>query len=499
MACGCIEVSLIVVVACLTVCAATDQAVANEWAQFRGPNCSGLGEQQPTVPAEFGPDKNVLWKCPIPYGISSPCVFGDRIFLTAFKKKKKQLRVICIDRTDGKIAWQQNVVAKKIEKVHKSSSPANATAVADDQHVYFYFASCGLFCFDHEGNQVWHYEMPCSKRFNGSGTSPILAGDRLILNRDDDQDNYLLALDAKTGDVVWKTRHPSRGGMGEATPVIWNKQIVLHRLNEVSAYDLADGKRSWSVPLNTTAASTPVIEGDMLYVSAWNNSGEASQKATLPPFAKIVKQADKDGDGEISRSEMPWGPKVLTRPDLAGLKLGSDMPVKFSFGSLDSDRNGKINESEWKNAPSAIDAMIKNAEHGLTAIRLDGTAAEVTTDVVWKVNKSVSEVPSPLVVGSNVYMIKNGGILTCVDKLTGEVQYRRRLKTSGPYVSSPIAVNDFIITASSDGIVTVVHAGKEFEQLSSVDMGEKIKATPAVANGVLYLRTDSALFAFQKP
>ena len=497
MACRRMMASL--VVACLAVCVTADQTVAQGWSQFRGSNCLGHGQQQPTVPAEFGPDENVLWKCRIPKGISSPCIIGDRIFLTSFKKKKKQLQVMCIDRSDGSIAWQRDIPAAKIEKVHRSSSPANATAVANERYVYFYFASCGLFCFDHEGNQVWHYEMPCSKRFNGSGTSPILIGDLLILNRDDDRDNYLLALDAKTGDEVWKTSHPGRGGFGEATPVIWNEQIVLHRINEISAYDLADGQRNWSIPINTRGSSTPVIEGNTMYVAAWNNSGETNQKATLPPFEQIVKQADKDGDGELSRSEMPWEPKILRRPELAGRNLGADFPVKMSYRWLDTDRNGKINETEWKNAPTAIDKLIKDGVHGLTAIQLDGTGTEVATNTKWKVRKSAPEVPSPLVVGQYVYTIKNGGILACVDKQTGDVQYRHRLKTLGPYFASPISVNDFIITASGDGIVTVFRAGETFEQLSSVNMGESIKATPAVDDGILYIRTAKALYAFQKP
>ena len=487
-----------VIAACLAVCIITDQTVATEWAQFRGPNCVGHGQQHPMLPIAFGPDKNVLWKCPLPHGISSPCVFGKRIFLTAFNKRQKQLQVICVDRDRGKIVWQKSVAAEKIEKVHKSSSPANATAVANEQYVYFYFASCGMFCFDHEGNQVWHHELPCSKRFNGSGTSPILAGDHLILNRDDDRENYLLALDAKTGEMIWNSPHSGRGGFGEATPVVWNKQVVVHRTNEVSAYQLEDGKRVWSLPLNTTAASTPVVEGDALYVAAWNNSGEASQKASLPPYAKIIKQADKDGDGELNRSEMPWGPKLLRRPELKGRKLGADMPVKFCFDWLDANRDGKINESEWQNAPAEIEARIKRSPHGMTAIQLNRSIEGVTPAILWEVNKSVPEVPSPLVVGPHVYMIKNGGILTCIDKLTGKVQYRRRLKTAGPYISSPVAVNDSVITASMDGIITVFRAGEEFEMISSTDTGEEIKATPAIAKGVLYVRTGTALYAFQK-
>lgn len=475
-----------------------DLATADDWTQFRGSNSQGRGDQQPTVPSEFGPDKNVLWRCPITRGLSSPCVVGDRIFLTEFDTKQSQLKVVCIGRSDGSIIWRKVVAAKQLEKVHKVSSPANATAVANERHVFFYFASCGLFCFDHDGNQVWHHPMPCSKRFNGSGTSPVLAGDILILNREDDRESYLLALNAGTGDLIWKTPHPSSGGHGEATPVIWNEQIVLHRKYEVAAYTLADGYRDWSVPLRTTAASTPVIVDDVLYVAAWNNFGEAAHLGKLPSFARIVKKSDKDGDGELSYSEMPWGPALAQRPELAGRKLGANMPVKMMFSLADTNRNGKISESEWQGIPAATEKLINSSQHGMTAVKLKQTDDDVEPSVIWTLNKSVPEVPSPLVVGPHVYTVKNGGILTCIDKATGDVTYRRRLNTAGPYLASPIVVNGFIITASTDGIVTTFQTGAEFEHLSSVDMKESISATPAVAGGVLYIRTDKALYAFKQ-
>ena len=484
---------------CLATLLFVSASAADEWSQFRGANSAGHAGMQDAVPVDFGPEQNVLWKCPVTRGVSSPCIRGNRIFLTAFDQTKSELQVIGIDRDSGATAWQVAVAADGIEKVNKASSPANATVVADEQHIYVYFASCGIFCLDHDGKSIWEHRMPVSSRFNGSGTSPALAGDRVILNCEDTQARYLIALSAKSGDQLWKTPHSGGGqSFGEATPLIWNDQIVLHRHNEVAAFGVSDGERLWSIPLRTTAASTPVIHDNTLYVGAWNNFGEADLSGKLPDFALMLKQHDKDADGQLSRNEMPWGPALAQRPELAGRRLGGNMPVKFMFGAVDTNRDGKVDKGEWNKAPDVTASMMKGVEHGMTAVQLIRETGQVQTKKLWAVNKSVPEVPSPLVVGQNVYMIKNGGILTCINRVSGSQIYRTRLKASGPYFASPISVNDHVIAASGDGVVTVFQTGDDFELIARNDLKEEVMATPAISDGVLYIRTASTLYAFTR-
>ena len=177
------------------------------WTQFRGPNASGIADDQADVPVEFGPEKNVLWTTELPPGASSPCIWDDRIFLTGFEKTAKKLEVICIDRSEGKVLWRRDVKAKEIEKVHGSSTPASATMATDGERVYAYFGSRGLLCYDFEGNPLWSIEMPVAKTRNGSGTSPIVVGDVVLLNRELEDDPHLLAVDKVSGEVVWKHPH----------------------------------------------------------------------------------------------------------------------------------------------------------------------------------------------------------------------------------------------------------------------------------------------------
>ena len=490
--------------AALLIAVSSPGLADGEWSQFRGPNGSGRGVGSDGVPTRFGADETLLWRCELTRGLSSPCIRNGRVFLSEFDVDASQLSVVCVAQADGAVLWRREIPANEIEKVHKVSSPANATIAADDERIYAYFASCGLFCFDHQGESIWEYPLKVSKRLNGSGTSPVVVGDRVILNREDAEQRSLLALKAETGEEIWKQPHGSlmsliSGGgpaMGEATPVLWKDQIVLHRHNEVVGYSFDDGKRLWALALRTTAASTPVIDDDVLYVAAWNNFGEPDLQSELPKFATLVKRHDKDDDGKLSREELPWGPALSKRPELAGRGLGGNISVKFMFNSIDQDRDGNLSDAEWKFASGMSGMIVATSKHGMTAVKLERQGEQIKPKQLWSENKSVPEVPSPLVVGDQVYMIKNGGILTCLDKSSGELAYRRRLQAAGPYYASLVAAGDLIYAASGDGVLSVFRAGEEFELVCSHDFAERIFATPAIVDGALYVRTDQALYAF---
>ncbi len=121
---------------------------APKWPQFRGSNSQGV-EDRGQPPVAFGPHTNFLWKVAVPPGVSSPCLWGNSIFLTAYEAGK--LSTLCIDRRDGKILWKQAAPTDKVEEVHKASNPASATPVTDGKRVYVYFATFGLVAYDFKG------------------------------------------------------------------------------------------------------------------------------------------------------------------------------------------------------------------------------------------------------------------------------------------------------------------------------------------------------------
>src|SRR5712691_10685619 len=169
------------------------------WPRFRGPDGSGVAEGQ-KPPVEFGPDKNLKWKSPAPSGLSSPIVAGDKLVITAFDDGK--LYTIAYNRNNGKEAWRTEAPSKQIETYHKTEgSPAASTPATDGERIVSYFGSCGLFCYDLSGKELWNFPMPPAEMGGnfGSGVSPIMADGLVILVRDTTRDAKILALDAASG------------------------------------------------------------------------------------------------------------------------------------------------------------------------------------------------------------------------------------------------------------------------------------------------------------
>lgn len=466
-----------------------------QWTQFRGPNSSGIARDQNHVPIELGPQTNVRWKTPLPPSASSPCIWDDRVFLTGFNKASQSLEVICLDRGDGKILWRRDAGAEKIEKVHAASTPASGTVTTDGQRIYAYFGSRGLLCFDFEGNPVWSIDMPVPATRNGSGTSPVIAGQVVLLNRDQRNDPHLLAVDRATGDVVWKHPHVFGPGMlteGYATPILWNDQVILHTHEGIRAIALSDGKPVWQVNVSTTGCSTPVISGNKLFVATWQNMGEEGLRQKLPKFEQLLKH-DADENGTIAFQEFPGKYLVFDRPEARDEQHVS-LPLRMILGMVDSDQDRELTKEEWQTFAQRFSTFI--TDHGLLSIELGGEGDVTETHVTVLERKNIPEVPSPLAHQGRIYMVKNGGIVTCLDATSGDVLYRKRIPASGSYYASPIAVGDHIYLASGKGVITVLRGGEKLDVMAENDLGERIMATPAAVDETLYVRTNDHLYAF---
>ena len=474
---------------------ATSAAASDHWPQFRGPDAAGVSEQ--ALPSEFGPEKNVRWSVATPAGHSSPSIWGGHLFLSGWEKDSKKLVLLSFETRTGKTRWKREVTATEIEKTHQVGTPAMSTPASDGERVYVYFGSSGLFAFDFDGKPVWSYPLPLPKMRYGAGTSPIIAGELLLLNRDEQQGAFLVALDRKTGKEVWKIENSAGqgGGGGEsyATPVVWKGHVVLHRSGEVVGHSLQDGQRVWWVKLSSSGTSTPAASENAMFVAGWSLAGDPEQLPPLPSFAELLAENDKDGDGAVSHAEFPADLPVAARPELDPVSSGALMLKRF-IASVDPTKDdSKITAEDW----AKIGTMAKSfmQEHGIIAIAPGGKGDVTATHVRWKEKKSVPEVPSPVVVSDRVYMVRNGGVLTAMKADSGEVVYRTRIGAPGPYYASLIAANGNIVAASGEGKVTVVRPGDSLEVLTQADFGEPIFATPAPASGSLFVRTSGHLYA----
>lgn len=286
---------------------------AENWPQFRGPGSQGISSET-GLPIEWSATENISWKTTLPGpGHSSPIVWGDRIFLTVFEPTTMsrirsvlpipyspdgKLWVLCLDRRNGKILWQKEVSVKTIEQAHGTNSPASPTPVTDGMYVYVYFGSFGLLCYDFAGKVIWRHPLGPFPNEWGSASSPILYGNLLILNCDTDADDFLLALDKKTGKQVWKVpRTPSARAW--PTPMNWDTgnstEIVVSRSRQVMAYDPKDGKWLWTVEGTTLwVTPTPVAAHGLLFVASDGPGGE------------IFMAIRPGGRGNITNSHVAW-------------------------------------------------------------------------------------------------------------------------------------------------------------------------------------------------
>ena len=151
-----------------------------------------------------------------------------------------------------------------------------------------------------------------------------------------------------------------------------------------------------------------------------------------------------------------------------------------------------VSRFEWGMASAFVNAN----EDVMLAIKPGGAGDITDTHVAWRQKRGMPELPSPLYYDGRLYLVKNGGIVSCLDPKTGKAIYRERLSGVGPYYASPVAANGHIYAASESGVLSVFKAGDAFTPVAECDLNERLTATPAIAGDTLFVRTDRHLYAF---
>ena len=454
-------------------------AAESWWPQFRGPNCSGVSESA-HPPAAFGPGTNELWKVAVPGGVSSPVVWGDRIFLTAFDAGK--LEVHCYARKDGRQLWKRAAPTEKLEEFHPTEgSPAASSCATDGRRVVSYFGSYGLICHDFAGKELWRHPLPVAKTAGGfgSGSSPTLANGRVFINRDMQKNCALLAVELKTGQRAWETPRPDVS-QSYGSAMVWKnngvEEVVMSGSLKLKAYDPKTGAERWSLGgAPSFTCTTPVVGDGLLFFAGW---APGKGDSPMPTWEQTAAQFDKNKDGAITPDEV------------------KGTPMESFFRAQDLNGDGKITAEDI----DGMKAMMSKGENVLVAIRPGGQGELGASHVAWKQTRGLPYVPSPLYYRGRIYLVKDGGMVSSYDAKTGAPAYQQeRLNALGNYYASPVAADGRVIVASLDGKVTVFSAGGDAPKiLHQADFKERIAATPALVENQLYLRTPTALYAFGK-
>lgn len=457
----------------LAVTSSTLAVRADNWLQFRGVNASGIYNGTESLPTSIGPNQYVAWKVPVGRGHSSPVVFGERVYLTTLREKK--LLTLAIDVVSGKTVWEAEASYDKLESVHRIGSPATPSCVTDGEIVASFFGSSGLHAYSSGGEMLWKRSMgPFDNGFGAAG-SPILVGGLVVLIEDHDTGSFLAAFDKRTGKQVWRTDR-AEFRRNYSSPVVWRQsdgnQIVVAGTGQVNGYDATTGEHIWTVRRGSRVVSaTPVVSQDGRLYVVNSGGGEAPNQ---PPYSQLIANADSNSNKVLEQDELP---KSI---------------IRSFFDQFDRDKDKSLSELEYE----SIRSTMMYAKPVAMEIRSGGRGDITETHVAWEASKSLPRNASPLVVGGSIYMIKDGGILSVLDANSGQLQKSGRLRATGKFFSSPVYGDGKIYALTEEGKLNVITAEANWKQLATADFGEDVYATPAIANGRIYIRTVETLYCF---
>lgn len=366
------------------------RAQSANWGQWRGADGSGISAET-NLPMEWSATKNVKWKTEIPgKGHSSPIVWGNRVFLTtsiegpvipgaeAVRHVHKgqeylhpdsvgatnsyTMKLVCLDADTGKTLWQKTAYEGRVhDNRHRKNTYASATPVTDGKYVYFSFEAEGLYCYDFNGKQIWKSSLgKIAKGGMGPGTSPVLYGDLVILQCDQEygEGSFIAAVNKANGKEVWRTPRTHRRSW--ATPLLVKTaartELVTSGAESVIAYDPATGKELWRAPgVVSNPIPSPVTGHGMVFVTAGSQDKRAyairlGGSGNLANTPNIVWSYDK-GTAYVP-SPILYGDYLYLMTD-AGLLTGMEaktgkvlyqarLPVPAKFTASPVAFDGKI-------------------------------------------------------------------------------------------------------------------------------------------------------------
>ncbi len=416
-------------------------ASGEDWPCWRGPRGDGQSSET-NLPIKWSPTENIAWKTPIPgIGHSSPIVHGDHVFLTTCLLKEQVRLLICLNRKDGSVRWQKEVVQSPLEPKHSLNSYASSTPATDGKLVYISFLRLRpkstqdgppslprekspvptnlvpemvVSAYDFKGNLAWEKVPGRFYSRHGFSASPLLYKDKVIVNGDQDAEAFIVALDKSTGEERYRIPRDKRF-RSYCVPLLFGSagkmQMILTGAEHVHSYDPDSGKMHWMI------------------------DGPTEQYVASP----------------------------VTTQGLVFLTAG--FPTYHNM-----------------------------------AIRPDGTGNVTKSHIVWHENKVSAQkaayVPSPLAYGDEYYVVSDQGYLSTLDAKSGKRHYFEKVAnhTSG----SPIVAEGRIYFTDDDGITYVIKAGSTYELIAENRLGDRCFTSPAVSQGQIFVRTAGYLWCIGK-
>jgi outer membrane protein assembly factor BamB len=280
---------------------------AENWPNWRGPEGIGVSREK-GLPLAWSPTRNVRWKVKLPEpGNSTPIVWGQQIFVTQPLGAENKRTLMCFDRTDGSLLWQASTDYSDPEPTHRTNPYCSASPVTDGQRVIAWYGSAGVYCYDLKGRELWHRDLGLQEHEWGYASSPILHGDLCFLNFGPGTNEFVVALDKRSGEIVWRYDLPKptaeqlkqdqdlRGSW--STPLVIRSgrrdELVLTVPDRVLALEPRSGKTLWSCEgLGSLVYSSPMW-GDGVLVA-------------LGGYHRASLAVRPGGDGDVTETHRLW-------------------------------------------------------------------------------------------------------------------------------------------------------------------------------------------------
>jgi outer membrane protein assembly factor BamB len=280
--------------------------------------------------------------------------------------------------------------------------------------------------------------------------------------------------------VEWKVERPESTRCYSTPALLHPKEgpaeLIVPGSYQLTSYNAETGEKLWWIRgLSWQPKSTPVVDGETVYAHWWEAGGEAEVPTETPSFAEMLAKYDKDHDGRLSPGELGEEPRLLR-----------------NMGDIDLDGNGYLEERDWN-----FYRAKRASRNALIAVRHGGRGDLTGTNLIWRMQKFLPNVPSPLLYQGVLYLVKDGGIVTSLDPKTGKILKQGRLAGAlDTYYSSPVGGAGKVYMISQNGKASVLKAGGEWEVLAVNDLDDECYATPALVDNRIYLRTRSTLYCF---
>jgi outer membrane protein assembly factor BamB len=358
------------------------------------------------------------------------------VFIVAAMPENEQRVLLCLDRASGKQLWQSTVLKAPIESIHKLNSQASSTPATDGERVFTAFLD--------------NTETDATRKANAG---------RVIGKGEVPKGTVVISAHDFSGKQIWQVRpglFSSKHGFC-SSPIVFEDKVIVNCDHDGDGYIVAlarsDGKELWRIarPNNTRSYCVPLIR-DIGGRTQMVLSGTMCVTSYDPRTGKLLWIID--------------GP---TEQFVASIVYSEQSGLLYMTGGF--------------------------PEHHLLAIKPDGTGNVTNTHIVWRTNKGVSYVPSPIIEGSHLLNVSDSGVAHCFDAKSGEIQWEERMREHHASLTSAeghvFFINDF-------GILRTVQPDKTYKLLAESELKEKVFASPALSEGQLFIRSDKSLICLGK-